>query len=75
MTIGTGCPWNGAETMRLELQVDALLRLQNFDNGMWHTILNDPESYVETSATAGFVAGIFMGLRLVGRPIGEDGTS
>ena len=32
---------------------------------MWHTLLDDPESYVETSATTGFVAGILMGLRLV----------
>jgi unsaturated rhamnogalacturonyl hydrolase len=46
-------------------QVDALVKLQNPENGMWHTLLVDPTSYVETSATAGFAAGIYMGIRLV----------
>lgn len=59
---------DGARTYLITVwrrQVNALLRLQNADNGMWHTILDDSTSYVETSATAGFVAGIFMGIRLV----------
>jgi unsaturated rhamnogalacturonyl hydrolase len=46
-------------------QVDALLRVQERESGMWNTLLVDRESYVETSATAGFAAGIYMGLRLV----------
>ncbi|KAJ7507574.1 glycoside hydrolase family 105 protein [Mycena galericulata] len=32
--------------------------------GLWHTILNDPTSYLEASATAGFAYGIMKSLRL-----------
>lgn len=46
-------------------QVDALVRTQNKENGLWHTLICDPSSYVETSASAGFAAGIYMGLRMV----------
>lgn len=49
----------------LRRQVDALVKLQDPATGLWHTLLNDPTSYVETSAAAGFAAGIFMALRLV----------
>ncbi|WVQ74750.1 hypothetical protein IAR50_004355 [Cryptococcus sp. DSM 104548] len=44
-------------------QVDALVKLQDSKTGLWHTLLVDPTSYVETSASAGFAAGIYMGLR------------
>jgi len=44
-------------------QVEALLPLQEAD-GMWHTLLDDPTSYVESSATAGFGYGILKGVRL-----------
>jgi unsaturated rhamnogalacturonyl hydrolase len=47
----------------LGAQVDALARVQSAD-GMWHTLLDDPTSYVETSATAGFAYGILKGVRL-----------
>lgn len=47
----------------LAQQVEALLTLQN-DSGMWHTLLDDPESYSETSATAGFAYGLLKGARL-----------
>lgn len=50
-------------------QVNTLLGLQDDKTGMWHTLLLDPSSYVETSATAGFAAGIYMGLRMVSRPL------
>ena len=43
-------------------QVEALAGLQSPD-GMWHTLLDDPTSYVETSATAGFGYGILKGVR------------
>ena len=33
-------------------QLSALVRLQD-DSGLWHTILDDPSSYLETSASAG----------------------
>lgn len=46
----------------LEVQVKALVELQRED-GMWHTLLNDPSSYAETSATAGFGYGILKGIR------------
>jgi unsaturated rhamnogalacturonyl hydrolase len=44
-------------------QAEALARFQNV-SGMWHTLLDDPNSYVETSATAGFGYGILKGVRL-----------
>ncbi len=48
----------------LQRQIDALVELQGKD-GLWHTLLPDPTSYVESSATAGFAAGIYMALRMV----------
>ncbi|WVQ66031.1 uncharacterized protein L199_004209 [Kwoniella botswanensis] len=48
----------------LKRQIDALIPLQDSKTGLWHTLLVDPTSYVETSASAGFVAGIYMSLRL-----------
>ena len=48
-------------------QVDGLLPLQDKKTGLWHTLLDDPTSYVETSASAGFVGGMLMGIRLVCR--------
>lgn len=47
----------------LEAQVKKLAELQKAD-GMWHTLLDDPSSYVETSATAGFGFGILKAVRL-----------
>ena len=44
-------------------QVDALLEYQD-DSGMWHTLINDSDSYLESSATAGFVYGILKAIRL-----------
>ncbi len=38
-------------------QVRSLVRYQN-ENGMWHTLVDDPTSYVESSATCGFAYGI-----------------
>ena len=46
----------------LETQVCALEKYQDKD-GMWHTLINDPSSYKETSATAGFAYGILKGIR------------
>ena len=47
----------------LQIQVSALARCQA-ENGLWPTLLNDPDSYLEASATAGFAAGIFKAVRL-----------
>ncbi len=44
-------------TELLRRQVDSLVRLQS-TSGMWHTLIDDPESYVESSATCGFGYGI-----------------
>lgn len=38
-------------------QVRSLVKYQN-ENGMWHTLIDDPTSYVESSATCGFAYGI-----------------
>ncbi len=44
-------------------QVKTLSRLQA-DSGMWHTVLDDPGSYEESSATAGFAYGILKGIHM-----------
>lgn len=45
----------------LRNQAEALERCQA-DSGMWHTLLDDPESYEEASATCGFAYGILRGV-------------
>ncbi|KAJ7368122.1 glycoside hydrolase family 105 protein [Mycena albidolilacea] len=45
-------------------QIDALVACQDEKTGLWHTILDDPTSYLEASATAGFAYGIMKSLRL-----------
>lgn len=47
----------------LQAQIDALVRLQDEKTGLWHTILDDPTSYLEASATAGFAYGILKAIR------------
>ncbi|MFV0429897.1 MAG: glycoside hydrolase family 105 protein [Arachnia sp.] len=47
----------------LTAQVEALAELQD-ESGMWHTLLDDPDSYLEASATAGFAYGILKATRL-----------
>lgn len=44
-------------------QVEALLRLQDA-SGLWHTILDDPSSYLETSASAAIGYGLASALRM-----------
>lgn len=46
----------------LEKQVRALAELQS-ECGLWHTLLDDPTSYVETSAAAAFAYGILKAVR------------
>jgi len=50
-----------AETLRV--QVSALEKLQD-ESGMWHTLLNEADTYVETSATAGIAYGILKAVRI-----------
>ncbi len=46
----------------LAAQVETLARHQD-DSGLWHTLLVDPSSYLEASATAGFAYGILKSVR------------
>ena len=46
----------------LDAQVAALAELQD-SSGLWHTLLDDPASYVEASATAGFAYGVLKAVR------------
>ena len=53
------CHADVAEQLKAILlrQVQSLVRFQN-ENGMWHTLIDDSTSYVESSATCGFGYGI-----------------
>jgi len=46
----------------LRNQVETLSKYQS-EEGMWHTLIDDPSSYLEASATAGFCYGILKGVR------------
>lgn len=45
-------------------QCDALVRLQDSETGLWHTLLDHPDSYLETSASAAIAYGLLKGVRL-----------
>lgn len=47
----------------LRRQAESLVRYQSA-SGMWHTLIDDPTSYVEASATCGFGYGILRGVRM-----------
>lgn len=47
----------------LGAQIETLLKLQS-RSGAWHTLLDDPQSYEEISATAGFGYGLMKAARL-----------
>lgn len=49
------------ETLRAQV---AALALCQREDGLWPTILDDPNSYGEASATAGFAYGILKGVRM-----------
>ena len=44
-------------------QVSKLKELQDKESGLWHTVLTDSTSYLETSGTAAITAGILKGIR------------
>ncbi|KAL4241421.1 Six-hairpin glycosidase-like superfamily protein [Abortiporus biennis] len=48
----------------LHSQIEALVKYQDEKTGLWHTIIDDPTSYLEASATAGFAYGILKAIRL-----------
>lgn len=45
-------------------QCRELVRLQDPETGLWHTLLDDPGSYLETSGSAAIAYGLHKGLRL-----------
>ncbi len=45
-------------------QLSALVRLQNEKSGLWHTILEDPSSPLETSGSAGIATAVLTKGRL-----------
>ncbi|WP_213982441.1 glycoside hydrolase family 88 protein [Sphingomonas sp. dw_22] len=47
----------------LEAQVKTLAEHQD-ESGLWHTLIVDPTSYLEASATAGFAYGILKAVRM-----------
>lgn len=47
----------------LKAQVDALAKYQDPKSGLWHTLIDDADSYLESSATAGFAFGILKAIR------------
>ncbi|WP_172194181.1 glycoside hydrolase family 88/105 protein [Saccharibacillus qingshengii] len=49
-------------TQTFRSQSEALLGLQH-ESGLWHTLLDEPVSYTETSGSAAIAAGILFGVR------------
>jgi unsaturated rhamnogalacturonyl hydrolase len=45
-------------------QVNALKKYSDKDTGLWHTVIDDEDSYIEISASAAFLCGIMKGIRL-----------
>ena len=48
-------------TELLRAQAESLVKYQD-ESGMWHTLIDDQDSYVEASATCGFAYGILRGV-------------
>ncbi|MCM1057109.1 MAG: glycoside hydrolase family 88 protein [Firmicutes bacterium] len=46
----------------LKAQIDSLCKYQDA-GGMWHTLVDDPDSYLEASATCGFAYGILKAVK------------
>lgn len=44
-------------------QTEALKRWADPETGLWHTIIDDDTSYIEISASAGFLCGMMQGVR------------
>lgn len=53
----------------LNKQVESLAEYQH-ESGLWHTLIEDPSSYLESSATAGFAYGIIKSINK--RYIGDE---
>ena len=48
----------------LKQQADALKRYQDPEGGLWHTVITNPDTYLEISASAAFLAGLMKSVRL-----------
>lgn len=60
--------WLTSSTVRfmtetLVRQVETLIEYQH-ESGLWHTLINDRESYLESSATAGFAYGMLKAINM-----------
>lgn len=64
LDIVTDCPSAIRRSLlsALECQVRSLRGYQD-ETGLWHTLIDDPSSYLESSASAGFCAGILKAVR------------
>ncbi len=63
LNLQTGDPLREFLIDTLKAQIKALMRLQDAKTGLWHTLLEDPTSYLEASASAGFAYGILKAVR------------
>ncbi|MCD8023570.1 MAG: glycoside hydrolase family 88 protein [Lachnospiraceae bacterium] len=63
LAMGT-CSETGRKQLSLVLQrqVESLRRFQD-EGGMWHTLIDDPDSYLEASATCGITYGILRAVK------------
>lgn len=48
----------------LRAQIAALARYQDPETGLWHTLIDDADSYLETSGSAGFAFGILKAVHM-----------
>lgn len=61
--IGTKHPISRYLISILESQIDKLMELRN-DKGLWHTVLDDPTSYIEISGSTAIARGVLKAIRL-----------
>ncbi|WP_282935853.1 glycoside hydrolase family 88 protein [Paenibacillus sp. RC67] len=54
-------------------QLAALVRLQS-ESGLWHTVLNDPSSYTETSGSAGIAAALISSGKMYNKYVNKSVT-
>ncbi len=53
-------------------QLSSLVRLQDEETGLWHTVLDDPSSYLETSGSAGIAAALLSRGRLYNKYVNRS---
>lgn len=65
LQIDKNCPTSVEEFLKQTLtrQIESLEAFQD-ESGMWHTLVDDASSYVETSATCGFAFGILQAVEM-----------